>query len=268
MKKILTTFKSFINEKFNIDNNYKFDKKNLNNLIKNARKWSLQDFIEEYIDMNDISTLGVVYNINKGDEVELVRKVRDSKGKEVYNNGMIVYAPYKKVIADKDYGSKVWDFIKDNTKELEVEAIVAYNKNLNVKKPKLSGKTIKGYHASPYKFEIFKYNVNSTSGQLGAETGFFFFKDKKYAEYYSDVIKENKGKSYLYECTIKLGETIEAKGVDVGTNWNRFSWLLQMNNEGYDTVIIKDADTGYGITDEIIVFDDDNIHIDNVIKNE
>ena len=40
-----------------------------------------------------------------------------------------------------------------------------------------------------------------------------------------------------------------------------------MNNEGYDTVIIEDADTGYGITDEIIVFDDDNIEIIDTISN-
>jgi len=31
-------------------------------------------------------------------------------------------------------------------------------------------------------------------------------------------------------------------------------------------VIIEDADTGYGITDEIVVFDDDNIKIDKIIQ--
>ena len=56
------------------------------------------------------------------------------------------------------------------------------------------------------------------------------------------------------------------KGEDVGTNWGRVGDLQQAEIEGYDVVIIEDADTGYGITDEIVVFDDDNIKIDKIIQ--
>ena len=270
-KFIATTIREYLNEENTNSNllyNYDFDENRLNPLINNARKWQENDFIEEYVDLNDITIYwGNSYfskPINKGDEIILAREVRDSSGKIIHRK----YAFYKKVVADKDYGDKHWDFIMDNTKELQDEARRLYHKNKTNKKPqfKKNQKIIKGYHASPKKFKQFKYGEHNESGQLGADFGFFFFKDIKNAKYYGNVIKQHNKDAYLYECSLKLDNYVIWKGEDVGTNWGRLSDLEQASIEGYDVVIIENADTGYGITDEIVVFDDDNIRIDNIIK--
>lgn len=270
---IKTTIREFLNEDVGesineLDYSYKFDKSKLNDFIKNARKWSEKDFVEEYVYLNDINLNILDKLINKGDEIIIVRNVKDANDKNVYKNGRQLYAPYKTVIADKDYGSNHWTFILNNTKELQDEARLLYQQNKKNKKPKFSKneKTIKGYHASPNKFKQFRYGETKTSGQIGAENGFFFFKDIKFANYYASVIKDNSGVAYIYECDIRLGNTISEKGENIGTNWGRAGWLESMNAEGYDTVIIEMADTGYGITDEIVVFDDDNIQINNVLE--
>ena len=265
-------FKQFVNEEYtecanNLDYNYKFDKSKLQPLIDNARKWDEDSFVEEYVYWNDIDTIHV-YNsiVHKGNTVQLGRVVKDKDGKRVYNqDGIQMYAPYKTIIADKDYSSSaLWQLILNNTKELQQEAKKVYHENKNKLKPKFkkTDKTIIGFHASPYKFETFKYLDKKQSGQIGAEMGFFFFKDIKYAKYYASTFD----KGYIYECDIKLEKSITEKGEDVGTNWGRVGYLERMRIEGYDTVIIEDADTGYGITDEIIVFDDDNIKINKIIE--
>jgi len=252
----------------NLIKGYNYDNSILEPLIKNARKWKENDFIEEYVYLNDI----VIYwgdsyfssPIEKGDEVILARNVRDNKGNKIHRK----YSFYKKVIADRDYDTEHWGFIMDNTKELQDEAKKIYHQNKHNPKPEFNkkDKTIKGYHASPKEFNQFKYGEHSESGQLGADFGFFFFKDIKNAKYYGEVIKQNNGKAFLYECSIRLGNYEIWKGEDVGTNWGRLSELEQAVIEGYDVVIIEDADTGYGITDEIVVFDDDNIKIDKIIE--
>ena len=246
----------------NIDYNYIFDKSTLQPLINNARKWTEDAFVKDYISYNNINTIhSYDSKVKKGDTVELGRFIIDKNGKRVYNkNGIQMYAPYKTVIADKDYSDwQLWDLILNNTKELQDEARKIYHDNKNNPKPKLKkfDKTIRGFHTSPYKFETFRYLDKNQSGQIGANQGFFFFKDIKFAKNYASTFDDG----YIYECDIKIGNTITEKGEDVGTNWGRASYLEQMNIEGYDTVIIEDADTGYGITDEIIVFDDDNINI-------
>jgi hypothetical protein len=253
-------------EDFNNTELPKFTNTSLNNLIKNARKWNEKDFIEEYVYLNNITTTEILNTIYKGDTVTLGRNVTDDNGKNVYKDGMQVYAPYKTLIADKYYGSSIWQFIMDNTKELQEEAKKLYHENKNIKKPnfKNTDKTMMGYHASPFKFKQFKYGENKVSGQVGAEFGFFFFENLKNAQYYASVLKDNHGTAYLYECEIKIGNQLIVNGVDVGTNWGRAGFLESSQAEGYDTVIIKNADTGYGITDEIVVFDDDNIKIKNI----
>jgi len=272
-KFIATTIREYLNEEVGeytnkLDYNYKFDKSKLNDFIKNARKWNENDFVEEYVYLNDINLIKDYGRINKGDEIIIGRRVKDANGKNVYRNSVQLYAPYKTIIADKDYGSNHWTFILDNTKELQDEARLLYKQNKLNKKPQFNKneKTINGYHASPNKFKQFRYGENKTSGQIGAENGFFFFKDVKFAKYYASVIKDNNDVAYIYECDIKLGNSITEKGENIGTNWGRAGWLESMNNEGYDTVIIEDADTGYGITDEIVVFDDDNIKINKIIQ--
>ena len=260
---MITRFKIFENKIWGkFDYKYKFDKSRLQPIIDNARKYSKQDFIETYVEYNNIT----IYNgksyptsIKKGDEIELARLVIDDNGKRVYIDSEQVYSPYKKVIAEKDYNQNHWEFILNHTKELQEEAARLYDENKNKAKPKFkkSDKTIRGFHASPYKFKNFKYLGKGQSGQVGAGNGFFFFKDIKYAQRYAATFD----KGYIYECDIKIGNTITDKGENIGTNWGRAGWLEQMRTEGYDTVIIEDADTGYGITDEIVVFDDDNINI-------
>lgn len=271
-KFIKTTIREYLNEQqeseSNLVKNYKFDTSKLESLIKNARKWNEEDFIKEYVDLNDI----VVYNgdsyfpspIKKGDEVILARQVRDKNGKPIEKK----YSFYKKVIAKKDYGLNHWEFILDNTQELQNEAKKLYQQNKNNIKPQFdkNEKTIKGYHASPNKFKYFKYGEPSVSGQLGANLGFFFFKNIKNAKYYAEIIKEYHGKAFIYECTIRLGNYEVLNGADIGTGWGRVGELEQAEIEGYDVVIIENADTGYGVTDEIVVFDDDNIKIDNIIQ--
>jgi len=272
-KFIATTIREYLNEEVGeytnkLDYNYKFDKSKLNDFIKNARKWNENDFVEEYVYLNDINLIKDYGRINKGDEIIIGRRVKDANGKNVYRNSVQLYAPYKTIIADKDYGSNHWTFILDNTKELQDEAKLLYSQNKMNKKPQFNKneKIIKCYHASPNKFKHFRYGENKTSGQIGAENGFFFFKDVKFAKYYASVIKDNNDVAYIYECDIKLGNTITEKGENIGTNWGRAGWLESMNTEGYDTVIIENADTGYGITDEIVVFDDDNIKINKIIQ--
>lgn len=262
------------NHKNIIDKNFVYDKSKLLLLIKNARKWNEKDFIEEYVYLNDIDIIPdnfgeIHHRIKKGDEIVLHRKIRNKKGETVRNKqGLPMYSlPYKTVITDKDYGDKVWQFIMNNTQELQQEAKNIYDKNKNIQKPPLKkGKTIIGYHTSPNKFEVFKLIEDSTSGQLGANLGFFFFKNIKNAKYYASVLKENYGKSYIYECEIRLGRVCIFKGEDIGTNWGRFGLLEQSRIEGYSTVIVEDADTGYGIADEIVVFDDDNINIKHICE--
>ena len=272
-KIIATTIREYLNEQNdkhtnNLDYNYKFDKSKLQPFINNARKWKENDFVEEYVYLNDINLIKDYGRINNGDEIVIGRIVKDNNNSTVYKNGTTSFAPYKTIIADKDYGSNHWTFIMDNTRELQDEARRLYKDNKNNIKPNFNKneKIIKGYHASSFKFKQFRYGENKSSGQLGADNGFFFFRELKYANYYASVLKDNNGIAYIYECDIKLGNTTTEKGENIGTNWNRVGWLESANNEGFDTVIIVDADTGYGITDEIIVFDDDNIKINKIIQ--
>jgi hypothetical protein len=239
--------------------------KPLQDLISNARKWSLEDFIEEYVYLNNISTEEIIDRVNIGDTVNLVKELKDDNNNTLRdNNGKRILEPYKTIKADKDY-SNLWQFILDNTDELKEEAIKLYHENKDSKATKNFTNTITAYHASPNRFNQFKYNQDNTSAQLGADSGFYFFLDKKVAEYYASVIEDNKGESYLYEVEVKSDNLKELNGEDVGTNWNRVAELDEADGEGYDGVIIRMADTGYGITDELVVFDDDNIIIKNIV---
>lgn len=271
LRKLITTIlKECLNEVADrIVLDYEFDESRLDKFTSNARKWNENDFVEEYVAIHDFSVGDKINDrINKGEEVTIYWQVKDGNGKNVYKNSLQAISPYKTVVADKDYGKyDHWDLILDNTKELQDKARKIYRDNKNNIKPKFNKeKTIIGYHASPNKFKQFRYGEGKTSGQVGAENGFFFFKEIKFANYYASVLKENRGTAFLYECTIKLGNTTTEKGENVGTGWGRAGWLESMEGEGFDTVIIENADTGYGVTDEIVVFDDDNIRINKVIK--
>lgn len=254
---------------------YVFDRSRLHPLIKNARKWKKLDFEEEYVYMNDISVAHSLDEIStgyikEGDKVMLTRDERDGNGKRVYNKktGILSRLPYKEVVVSKDYGTKHWGFIMDNTKELQKEAGLLWEKNKTKPKPtwKKSDKTIVAYHASNKKFKKFEYGNRAVSGGVGSDVGFFFFTNKKNADYYTKVLKDNHGQAYLYKVQIRLGKTTPLRGDEIGTNWARHAELTQQEIEGSDTVVISDADTGYGITEEVVVFDDDNIMIDTVSK--
>lgn len=242
----------------------------IDSLVKNARKWNLKDFIEEYVYRNDLNYAikddKIVSRVNKGDKITLGRIKRDDNGKQVYLNGITQWVPYKTVIADKDYGDNIWSFIMDNTSELKKEAERLFDEYKDVKKPefKKGSKTIRAYHVSPKEFDNFRYQEESTSGQIGADVGFFFFLNIENAKYYGSVLKQNHGQAYLYTVDIKKGNQLELEGEEIGTNWNRQAELSQADIEGYDMVIVRNADTGYGITDELVVFDDDNIKILNI----
>jgi hypothetical protein len=242
---------------------YEFDKSDLDGLIKSARKWKEDDFVEEYVYQNNITMMKILNRINKGDTVELARNVYKD-GKQQYKDGLTEKVPYKTVVASDDY-SDMWKFIMDNTEELQDEAREAFKANKNTSKPnfdKIPGETVKAYHASSKRFKKFEEQDTSQSGQIGADTGYFFFTERKNAEYYASTMEPG----YIYDVELKIGNQLELNGEDVGTNIGRQSELIQAPNEGYDSVIIKDADTGYGITDEIIMFDDDNIKILKVTK--
>jgi len=268
MINMITKFKIF-EYKANYDHSYEIDKSKFDILIKNARKWKEKDFIEEYVYLYDIRIPGTYSKaVRKGEEVELAFTVQEDGKMKYGENGLPIYKPYKKIIAEKDYSdSSHWKLILDNTKDIQEEAKKLYDENKDNPKPKLKkGKTIRGYHSTKNKFEQFKYGMDSASGQIGADQGFFFFKELKFAKYYASVLKENHGVGYIYDVDIRLGKSITEKGEEIGTLWGRAGWLEQIEMQGYDTAIIEDADTGYGITDEIIVFDDDNIKINEIIK--
>lgn len=236
-------------------------------LINNARKWKEDDFVDEYMYLYGLNTKRIVNSIKPGDRVEIGLTVRDKSGKRVYGpDGMQVYADYKTVVADRTY-SDVWQFIKDSCPEIASEARDAWRANRTAPKPKFKKdrKTVTAYHASPRKFTGFD-RAESVSGQLGADLGFFFFLDRRNAKYYASVLKDNHGSAYLYEVLVNPGRQLELHGADIGTNWTRYSELEQAAIEGYDSVIIRQADTGYGVTDELVVFDDDSIKIINIEK--
>lgn len=65
----------------------------------------------------------------------------------------------------------------------------------------------------------------------------------------------------LYTVEIRTGKSKTIKGENTGTGIGRQNELWNLEERGYDTVIITDADTGMGITDEIVVFDPANIRI-------
>lgn len=237
----------------------------LDGLVKNARKWKEDDFVEEYVYLQDFNYAldqdgKPMSHIKKGDKVTLARNTRDKNGNLVYKDGIQQRTPDKTVTANKDYGSEIWEFIMDNTQEVQDEARDAYRANKNTSKPnfgKIPGKTVKAYHASSKRFKQFEYQDTKQSGQLGADTGFFFFTNRKNAEYYASTMEPG----YVYDVELKIGNQLVLKGEDIGTNVGRQSELIQAPIEGYDSVLITDADTGYGITDEIVMFDDDNIKI-------
>lgn len=245
---------------------YEPDRKLVQGLVKNARKWKLDDFKEEYVYLLGASVLDDTNKLaREGDTLTLGYAVKDDDGKSVYRNGIAVYSPKKEIVLDKDYGTNYWSVILDHTQELQDEAEKAWWANKNRKKPELpeGAKTVRAYHSSPDKFRKFEYQDHKTSGQFGADTGFFFFMDKKNADYYASVLKDNHGQAYLYTCTINVGNQLELNGEDIGTSFGRQSELAHAAYD-HDTVLIKDADTGYGITDELVVFDDDNIRIDEI----
>lgn len=234
------------------------DTKELKDLISNARKFKKQDFINSYVSVYGVTTRLIYHNgIKKGDKVDLI--IRRNK-QEI---------PYKTIISDSFYSQwNIWNFILNNTKELQEEAAYLYEKNKNNKKPKLkSDNKIIAYHASPYKFDNFMYDMNKTSYQVGADVGFFFLTNKKDVERYADGIISDYGVCYIYKVYVKYDNVLELIGEEIGTLWGRYNELLQAEEEGYDCVLIKDADTGNaGIADEIVVFDDDNIETISVTK--
>ena len=59
------------------DYNYKFDKSKLQPFIDNARKWKENDFVEEYVYLNDINLIKDYGRINKGDEIVIGRIVKE-----------------------------------------------------------------------------------------------------------------------------------------------------------------------------------------------
>ena len=69
------------NENNHLDYDYVFDKEKLNDFILNARKWKQNDFIEEYVYLNDINLIKDYGRINKGDKIIIGRIVKDNNGK-------------------------------------------------------------------------------------------------------------------------------------------------------------------------------------------
>jgi hypothetical protein len=132
------------------------------------------------------------------------------------------------------------------------------------------------------KSEVQKKNYDEVSNLIMSSIRFIgkrnFPEDIKnmFAEYfnieqkYRDIIKEalnkikvkyDKKPGYLYTVEITIGKTAIENGENLGVTWNRYEALDNYEGENYDTVFIKNADTGYGVGDEIVVFNNKNIKI-------
>jgi len=234
-----------------------FNKSSLDGLIKNARKYNEEDFAEEYVYQNRISIFFKDNNFDKsfkkGEKVILTR----------YISSNVEASFYKQVICDKDYSSTShWQLILDNTKELQEEAKKIYHENKNKWKPKKNFKNyIIAYHASPNYFKNFEYQDYVTTGKKYSNIeGFFFFTDEKVAKSVGEKL------GYLYVCKIKSENMIVLNGAEIGTGNGRLATLATLDDDVTDCVLIKGADTGYAITDEVVVFDDDNIIINDILK--
>jgi hypothetical protein len=80
--------------------------------------------------------------------------------------------------------------------------------------------------------------------------------ENKIREYYN-----TQHKGYLYTVELNLGKHGVENGEDIGTNWGRFGVISEYEDEGYDSLLIKFADTGQGLADEIVIFNNKNIKI-------
>ena len=90
--------------------------------------------------------------------------------------------------------------------------------------------------------------------------------EKKYSEVLDieevEIKKRyDEAKGYLYTVEINIGKQGIENGEDVGTNWGRHGTISQYEAEGYNSVLIKFADTGQGLCDEIVVFKRKDIKI-------
>lgn len=83
--------------------------------------------------------------------------------------------------------------------------------------------------------------------------------DKKEKEI-RDFYEKNHGGS-LYTCELNLGKSKTLNGEKIGTSYGRFNELVHYLENDYDSVTIKNADTGGGFADEIVVFENKRIKI-------
>ncbi len=85
-------------------------------------------------------------------------------------------------------------------------------------------------------------------------------KQKGLDDIYNEL-KESEKTGYIYKVELTLNKVGEVDGENIGTGWGRFGEITSHIDEGYDALIIRNADTGYYIGDEIVVFKDKNIKI-------
>jgi hypothetical protein len=66
---------------------------------------------------------------------------------------------------------------------------------------------------------------------------------------------------YIYKVELTLNKVGEEDGEDIGIGDYRANLIYSYKEDDYDALIIRNADTGYYIGDEIVVFKDRNIKI-------
>jgi hypothetical protein len=106
------------------------------------------------------------------------------------------------------------------------------------------------YHGTNASFEKFDNTRYEGERQIGADEGYFFTPNKKVAQRFGSNLKK---------VFLNIKNPREIDGEIIGVSVDREYFIKSSKEMGYDGIIIHNADTGAGIADEYIVYDDSQI---------
>jgi hypothetical protein len=136
----------------------------------------------------------------------------------------------------------------------------------------LEDELYEGYKINSYKDELFvlvrfvgRKNLEEPLLQLYSAVKELEKKEKDELQTIAEKLQKTSD-FYVYKCQINLVKYKILDGEVVGTTINRACELTNLEDNGFDGVIIKNADTGAGVGTEYVVFDEKNIKIVEVEK--